>query len=184
MSVLLRKLEVMRYQLGWVGLAGLLITAACLLFWLVVIAPAQHQLQQKAEELAWLETQPKQPAVTQAPVLDDDQALQKFYQQFPPVSDVTKILEQVHQLALKKGIRLTVGEYKLSNDAASQNLQRYEIIFPVEANYQNLRDFIAAASVQFPTLGLTEINIKRDSIGENAAQIKLNYVLLMLRQPS
>lgn len=184
MSALLRKLEVMRHQLGWMGLAGLLVIVSCLVFGLMVIAPGQHQLQQKRNELAWLGAQPKQPAVAQVTVLDDEQALQKFYQQFPLVSDVSKILEQIHQLALKKGIRLTVGEYKLSNDTANSNVQRYEIIFPVEANYQNLRDFIAAASLQFPTLGLTEINIKRDSIGEGAAQIKLNYVLLMLRQPS
>jgi len=184
MNALLRKLEVARYQLGWTGLAGLLLIIMCMLFAVITVLPAQHQLQQKAHELAWLSQQPTKPATEPLPVLDDAQALQKFYQQFPAVTEVSTLLEHIHQLAQKKGVRLTVGEYKLSNDAVNPNIQRYEIIFPVEAHYRNLRDFITAASSQFPTLGLTEINIKRDSIGESAAQIKLNYVLLMVRKPS
>jgi len=183
MSALLRKLEVARHQLGWTGLAGMLLIFISMLFGVVTVLPAQHELQQKKHELAWLSQQPSKPATAKLPVLDDAQALQKFYQQFPPVTEVSSILEQIHQLAQKKGIRLTVGEYKLSNDAVNPNVQRYEIIFPVEAHYRNLRDFITAASLQFPTLGLTEINIKRDYIGESAAQIKLNYVLLMVRKP-
>jgi len=181
MSGLLRQLESLRHQLGWTGLAGLALIGLGLLFGAMTVWPAQHQLQKKQHELAWLGTQPTQPVTAQAPVLDDAQALQKFYQQFPPVTEISTILEQIHQLAQNKGIRLSVGEYKLTNDAVNPNVQRYEIIFPVEAHYKNLRDFITAASAQFPTLGLTEINIKRDSIGESAAQIKLNYVLLMVR---
>lgn len=181
MNRVLRSLEVVRYQLGLLGMAGLLALIAGLLFWLAVVMPAQHQLQQKTQELAWLNTQPKVASVAQVPVLNDEQALQKFYGQFPPVAELSKVLEQIHQLAVDSGIVLTVGEYKLSNDPNNRNLARYEIIFPVQANYKNLRSFIETASLKFPTLGLSEITIKRDSIGDSAAQIKLNYVLLMVK---
>jgi Tfp pilus assembly protein PilO len=119
--------------------------------------------------------------VPQIPVLNDEQALSKFYKQFPPISDLSKVLEQLHQLASDKGVNLSNGEYKLSNDANNPNLMRYEIIFPVQASYKNLRDFIAAASQQFPTLGLAEVNLKRESVKDTAVQIKLSYVLLLVR---
>jgi Tfp pilus assembly protein PilO len=181
LNTVLRKLEILRYQLGWLGMAGLLALMGCLLLSFTVVMPAQQHLQQKTRELAWLARQPKAKPVVQAPLLNDEQALRKFYSQFPLVTDLSKVMAQIHQLALDKGIQLTAGEYKLAADANDQNLLRYEIIFPVHASYKSLRDFIEEVSLKFPTMGLGEINIKRDSIGDNAAQIKLNYVLLLVR---
>ena len=119
----------------------------------------------------------------QTPKLNDGQALEKFYQQFPPVSDLSKILAQIHQLALDKGIRLIIGEYKMAPDVNNPRLMRYVIIFPVPSNYKNLHNFIASASEKFPTLGLSEVSLKRDSVKDGAVQIKLSYVLFLNRMP-
>lgn len=181
MNTILRVLAVLRYQLGLIGLAGLLALIACLFLGFTLIMPAQHKLQQKLSEMQWLSTQPKSNPIAHVDVLNDEQSLNKFYKQFPSVIDLSKVLEQLHQLATEKGISLTNGEYKLTNDANNPNLIRYEIIFPVQASYKNLRDFIAAASQQFPTLGLTEVNVKRESVKDSAVQIKLSYVLLLVR---
>ncbi len=177
----LRLVEVLRYQLGILGLLGLVGLVGCALMVLSLLLPAEKALQQKTAELAWLKLQPVSDVVVQTPKLNDEQALQKFYQQFPPVSELSKVLAQIHQLAVEKGINLLVGEYKLAPDVNNPRLMRYEIIFPVQANYKNLRDFIAVASVKFPTLGLSEVNIKRESVKETMVQIKLNYVLLLSR---
>jgi Tfp pilus assembly protein PilO len=181
MNTILRSLEVLRYQLGLIGLVGLFSVLASLLLGLTLLMPAQHTLQQKMSEMTLLSTQPKSNSAPQTPVLNDAQALSKFYKQFPPISDLSKVLEQLHQLASDKGVSLSNGEYKLSNDANNPSLMRYEIIFPVQASYKNLRDFITAASQQFPTLGLAEVNLKRESVKDTAVQIKLSYVLLLVR---
>lgn len=181
MNTIFRSLEVLRYQLGLIGLVGLLSLLASLLLGVSLFMPAQHTLQQKVSEMTLLSTQPKSNPVVQIPVLNDEQALNKFYKQFPPISDLSKVLEQLHRLASDKGVSLSNGEYKLSNDANNPNLMRYEIIFPVQASYKNLRDFIAAAGQQFPTLGLAEVNLKRESVKDTAVQIKLSYVLLLVR---
>lgn len=183
MNVTLRLLETLRYQLGLLGMIGLLSIITCLMMWFVIVMPMQAQLLQKNHELSWLSTQPKTTPAAEVLVLNDEQALQKFYQHFPGVADLPTVLEQIHQMAVDKGIKLAVGEYKLSNDARDQNLMRYELIFPVQASYKNMRDFIEAVSLKFPTLGLSEISIKRDSIKERATQIKLNYVLFMVKNP-
>lgn len=135
----------------------------------------------KTQELAWLNQQPKTKPLPQAPLLNDEQALRKFYRQFPLADELSPQLAELHQLALEQGIVLTAGEYKLSNDANDPNLLRYEIIFPLHSSYKNLKSFIAAAGLKFPTLVLSEINIKRESISDNSAQIKLNFVWLLVR---
>ena len=181
MNTIFRLMEVLRYQLGLIGLAGLLALIVCLFMGLTLVMPAQHKLQQKLGEMQWLSAQPKSNPVAQVAVLNDEQSLNKFYKQFPSITDLSKVLEELHQLATDKGITLANGEYKLINDANNSNLMRYEIIFPVQASYKNLKDFIAAASQQFPTLGLTEVNIKRESVKDPVVQIKLSYVLLLVR---
>jgi len=184
MNKLLRKFELVRYWLGVTGLLGLSLLMMAFIGLLTAGLPLQQKLQHQRQELAWLNNQPQHNYKTQAPVLDDEQVLQKFYRQFPSENDLSGVLAKIHALAAEKGVVLNVGEYKLSADANNANVARYEIIFPVQASYRNLRDFIDAASQQFPTLALSEINIKRDSIADNAAQVRLNYVLLLMRNPS
>ena len=185
MNSVLRYLEVLRHQLGLLGTLGLLGLVICLLIGLTSLLPGEQALQQKTQALAWLSQQPAQSAQAQAqlPKLNDEEALQKFYAQFPPVGEVSKVLAKIHQLAQVKGISLIVGEYKLAPDANNPRLMRYEIIFPVQGSYKNLKAFIASASEQFPTLGLTEVNIKRETVKDTAVQIKLSYALLLRREP-
>jgi Tfp pilus assembly protein PilO len=181
----LRYLEVLRHQLGLLGTLGLLGLVICMLIGLTSLLPGEQALQQKTQALAWLSQQPNESAQAQAklPKLNDEEALQKFYEQFPPVGEVSKVLAQIHQLAQLKGISLVVGEYKLAPDANNPSLMHYEIIFPVQGSYQNLKAFIASASEQFPSLGLAEVNIKRETVKDTAVQIKLSYALLLRREP-
>ncbi len=177
MNRVLRTAESLHYHLGRVGTAALLMLLACLIFGMLVLLPQQRALQQQSAELASLQSQPRasQPAL----ILDDAQQLAVFYQQFPSINAMSDILGQIHQLAKEQGIVLSSGEYKLANDVNNPRLTRYEIILPVEANYTKLRAFVETAALRFPTLALSEINIKRASIDESGAQIKLHYFLLL-----
>jgi Tfp pilus assembly protein PilO len=181
----LRYLEVLRHQLGHLGTLGLFGLVISMVMGLTSLLPGEQALQQKIQALAWLSEQPAESGLVQAklPKLNDEQALQKFYAQFPPVGEVSKVLAQIHQLAQAKGISLVVGEYKLAPDANNPRLMRYEIIFPVQGSYQNLKAFIASASEQFPSLGLAEVNIKRETVKDTAVQIKLSYALMLRREP-
>ena len=185
MKSVLCYVEVLRHQLGLLGTLGLLGLIICLLIGLTSLLPGEQALQQKTQELALLSQLPAESGQAQAklPRLNDEEALQKFYEQFPPVGELSKVLAQIHQLAQVKGISLVVGEYKLTPDANNPRLMRYEIVFPVQGSYQNLKAFIASASEQFPTLGLTEVNIKRETVKDTAVQIKLSYALLLRREP-
>jgi len=181
MSRFLRIAEVAYLRLGSVGVFAVAVLVLCIANLVLVLLPLQGDIQEKSVALANLRKQPGSHASSVRPVLNDEQQLAEFYRQFPNASQLNAILEQLHQLAIDNGIVLATGEYKLSGDINNRDLVRYEIIFPVQASYAHLRAFIEAASQKFPTLGLSEINIKRESINESGAQIKLDYVLLMTR---
>lgn len=181
MMHLARYAERLRQHIGLLGVAGLLGLALSLTLWLSALLPAQSVVKQQTAELAWLQAQPRVAGI-KPPPLDDAQQLTRFYAQFPAASELRTIVQRIHQLAVEQGITLTTGEYKLSRDGNNARLLRYDIVFPVQASYARLRGFISAASRQFPTLGLSEIHIKREAVSDDGAQIKLNYVLLLANE--
>ena len=184
MNSFLRAAELLHHRLGAVGILAMAILFGNIASWMLVVMPLQGDIREKSAELAWLHKQPKSNDVAVKPVLNDEQQLVQFYRQFPDASQLNTLLGQLHQLAIDNGIVLVTGEYKLgeytlSGGLNNRKLVRYEIIFPIQANYAQLRAFIDAASQKFPTLGLGEINIKRESVNESGGQVRLNYVLLM-----
>jgi Tfp pilus assembly protein PilO len=181
MIKLLSQIEVLSYKLGALGILGLLGLMCSLFTSLILLLPAEQELNQKKQEVAILTQQPKEAIHPQKTKLSDEQSLQKFYQQFPPTTDLSKILAQIHQLATEKGISLVVGEYKMAPDFNNPRLMRYAISFPVQSNYKKIYDFIATASDKFPSLGLSDVSIKRDSVKDGSVQIKLSYVLFLRR---
>ncbi len=180
MTQFLRFIELIRYYIGLVGIFGILAGALAVASVLFLIVPAQQHAEAMKQEIGRLSTLPVQKKVEVTPVLTQAENLEKFYSQFPTEKDLPEIVEQLHQLAAQEGIVLPVGDYKLLNDP-NKRLKRYEMIFPVNAKYMQLRSFIHHGQVKFPTLALSEINIKRESIKDNEAEINLNYVLLMRR---
>ena len=182
MNGLLRRIEVARYWLGAPGQAGLLLVMLCLLAYALLLWPTQQRVQRQGAELAWLHSQPRQQARPVA-AYSDAQALAGFYRQFPAQAELAGLLRQLHQLAQDSGIVLVAGEYKLSRDNSDRALQRYEIVLPVTASYRQLREFVAQAALRFPTLGLSEVSVKREAIGEDKAEVKLLYVLLLRGTP-
>ncbi|HWU35493.1 MAG TPA: hypothetical protein VN023_09695 [Methylovorus sp.] len=178
MTALWRRIDILRFWLGGAGQAGLVLMLLVALLGLLVWLPQQQQLQTQREQLAWLQAQPKAQA-RPAPVLDDARQLQEFYAQFPPQDALSELLRGLHQLAQESGMNLVMGDYKLSHQRDNSALQCYEIILPVKARYSVLRDFIAQAALRYPTLGLSEISIKRDGIQDDEAEVKLTYVWLL-----
>jgi hypothetical protein len=177
-----RVVELMRHYLGLPGLLGLGLLLAGMGVYLLGALPAQKQVLASRVELSRAHAQPMAADVEAATELNDADALVAFYRQFPPTTQLTTQLEQLHDLAREQGVKLSQGEYKLIDEAGSK-LLRYEILLPVESGYLHLRKFVDAAGRKFPTLGLSDISIKRDGIGEGTAQVKLNFVLYLSREP-
>ena len=179
MKNVLKTLHVMLHYLGVAGVAGLFLAIAALGFYLLAVIPGQSRVAHRDVELAQLKAHP--PVIAPSvPEQGDAQALEAFYAQFPGMTGLSDMVEQLHKQAKADDIVLDVGEYKLQVEEDGR-LVRYEILLPIKTGYPEMRRFIDEALHQFPTLGLKDISFKREAIGDDRMQAKLNLVLYLRR---
>lgn len=178
MNPVLLHLLRLRHYLGWSGLAGLVAAVAGLAIYLFAVLPAERQLQLRQYELVQLSTHPKLDSLAKPARKDDGTALEEFYRQFPAVTSLPDLLDTLHALAEAREITLDHGEFKFGNEQGGK-LLRYEITLPVKGSYPHLRSFIDEAAHKLPTMGLSEISLKREAVGDALVQAKLDFVLYM-----
>lgn len=178
MNPLLLGLFRLRLRLGLAGLAGLVVAVGGLAIYLFAALPAERRAQSNAEKLAQLRAQPVLPALAEPPHATDDAALAEFYSQFPAMRDLPDLLKTLHQLARKYEIPLERGDFKFGN-VEGDKLLGYEITLPVTGSYPQLRGFIDEAARKLPTMGLSEISLKREAADESLVQARLGFILYL-----
>lgn len=178
MNPLLLGLRRLRLRLGLAGLAGLVVAAGGLAVYLFATLPAERRAQSNAEKLAQLRAQPMLPSPAELPRATDDAVLVEFYSQFPAMHDLPDLLKTLHKLAQKYEISLERGDFKFGN-AEGDKLLGYEITLPVVCSYPHLRGFIDEAARKLPTLGLSEISLKREAADDGMVQARLGFILYL-----
>ncbi len=178
MNAVLLNLHRLRYRLGTFGLAGLAVAIGGSVIYLFAVLPAEQQAQSSAAQLLHLRMQPKTTSVAEPSRIGDSAALAEFYGQFSAMHALPDMLKTLHALAQKHHITLDRGDFKFGN-AEGDKLLRYEITLPVKCSYPDLRSFIDEAARNLPTMGLSEINLKREAVGDNMVQAKLAFVLFL-----
>ncbi len=103
-----------------------------------------------------------------------------FMQQAPPIAEVTAaiaalaVLADAHQLPIRE-----VGYQDVLRP--DSDLLAYQINFSVEADYQQLRAFIADTLAELPYLALQQLTIQRDDISSRQLRGDLQLTLYMRR---
>ena len=182
MKVFLKSFHVAFHYLGPAGVAGSALLLGSAAMYLALVMPETHQLQIHAAQLIQAKAHPRNAELDQAPEVGDAKALEEFYGQFPELKGLSGLIEDLHALADDAGVILELGEYKLQVEDDGK-LFRYEILLPIKTGYPEMRRFLADALHTFPTLGLKDVSFKREAIGENVAQARLNFVLYLKRGP-
>lgn len=177
-NITLLNLHRLRQLLGVAGLAGLALAIAGLAIYMLAVLPAERQAQAKVEQLAHARMQPASAAVTAPVHMGDRDVLAQFYGQFPAMRNLPDMLQLLHALARKHEITLERGDFKFGKTEGDK-LFRYQITLPVKCSYLNLRGFIDDAAHKLPTMGLSEISLKRESVGDGAVQAKLDFVMYL-----
>ena len=138
-------------RFGGLGLAAL----ACLGLALVLQATLSRTLTRQRDALqdqvSALQNQLRISG-PKGPSRDDSAAAQltRFYAGFPNVQTATDWLRQVQKAALRSGIVLQAGEYRLEQ-RSGERLQRYAITLPVSGSYAQIRAFIDAVLAPQPS---------------------------------
>jgi hypothetical protein len=102
--------------------------------------------------------------------------LAAFLKHFPPADDARQDILRLQGFAAKHGIELKSGEYRFAPESGTP-LVRHQIALPVTGSYLGVRAFVAEALEQLPSVALTSISLKRDSISAQQIEARLQFVL-------
>lgn len=153
---------------------GMLILALVVVF--AAILPQEkikNTLKQKVRS-----AQAKQAEFPEQIKLNDDQALQVFYDFFPRSDSSPFWINDLDKIARNRGMEVSRGDYRLVLEKEAK-LARYEIQLPVRGSYPQLRAFIADALQAIPALALASVTIKRENIQTGRIDANLGMYLYL-----
>jgi len=166
-------------KLGLFGMLGLAITISCCLIYMLIIVPLKEQLVLVQQQLESAKSDEMVLASTQkSSVVDITQEIVAFKKSLPQSNTLPQWLSVIDKSALKQGLKLNRGDYKLTRTKQGE-LSRYEIVLPVAGQYIQIRQFIANVLQQLPALALGEVKITRENTLTSIAEARLVFVMFL-----
>ena len=182
-------------KLGLFGLLGLAITLSCGVFYASKIIPINDQILEYNESIQQAKLNNAEQKNLSIPIKNVPQQITndditKFYARFPDGASLPTWLSLISETAVKQGLLLNRGDYKLTqikptpanSSPANSNpgqLSRYEIVLPVTGQYSQIRQFITQVLYQTPALALSEMQIKRENTLRPTVEARLVFVLML-----
>jgi hypothetical protein len=159
-------------RLGIVGITGVVILIASLIFCVAVILPLKKEVYDAGNNLARLSD--KSPALS----IEQMNKLGEFYGFFPKADAMTDSLNKIYHIAGTQNLGLEQGDYHLIKDP-NNKLTRYEINLPVKGGYLQIRQFLAKTLKEIPNLSLDNVNFKRQKIHDAAIESQIKFTLYL-----
>jgi Tfp pilus assembly protein PilO len=164
-------------RLNLIGKIGLgLFTLSVVFFWAAVLPQKENVLKLKEQAASMQQRTQAEAAVTTK--LDDNQALQVFYDFFPSIDSSPYWIKELDRIANKHKVELSRSDYRLMQEQDSK-LVRYEMILPVHGSYPQIRAFIADMLETIPAIALVDIALKRENIKSGKLDARLSVHLYL-----
>jgi len=167
-------------RLGRPGLAGAMLLLAGLVAGGGWVLPAARERDQTREQVTRAEARLARVPTGQAAPPSAEQRRAAFYQALPAEAKVSHSIERLYAAAAAERISLERGEYT-QVAIANTRLARYQIVLPVEADYGQIRRFLAAALADVRGLHLDDISLQRPHIGVADVEARLQFSLYLVR---
>jgi hypothetical protein len=164
-----------RSALGVPGACGLLAAIASTVVYGVLVQQGQAELE------ALKASAPAPGSMAAAPQATPAQRAAAFQAQFPQADTLTDWLERIEAASARTGVVVERTDYRVSSEAPA-GLARYQIALPVKGSYAQVRAFIAALLDAAPTLAVTDVDLRRDSIAANSLDARLNVSVYLRGQ--
>jgi hypothetical protein len=107
-----------------------------------------------------------------------EQELARVVTTLPPRERMPQIVGEVLQQATAAGVPLGTGHYSFS-PASAGRVARYELEFPVTADYPQVRDFINRTLQKVPYATLDKLHIERKAIGDGTVKADVRFVVFV-----
>ena len=171
------RLEALLGRLGAAGVLGIGVLLACAGFYATALAPVDQDA--AAQRLALERLRARTPY---QPVASGGRAeeLRRFYNLFPPASELTDEVERLHRLARASGLDLAQGEYRLERRASG--LWAYRATLPVHGSYSQVRGFAGAVLTRMPVASIDALRFERKKSDD--AQLDAQFRITVHFQPA
>lgn len=161
------------HAISWAGILSLALFAAGAAAFILILRPQQQHISAMQQAL----TQHASPAESPGtPEQNPAQQLAAFYQFFPKQESVPDKMARLYQAAAQNGLNLEQGEYHMVHAEYSQ-LSHYEMVFPVKGEYPKIRQFVAQAQADLPSLALDSISFSRQKISDPKLETQIKFSL-------
>jgi len=168
----MNRLESWLRTLGVAGVLGIGVFMACALFYFSGLRPAEKELVVRSEAAARLRNREPVRPVSADPRAEE---LQRFYELFPPLKQLTDELESVYALARGAQLDLMQGEYRLEQSGGG--LARYSAALPVRGSYSQVRAFVAAVLKEKPAASVDSLRFERKNVADSQIDAQVRITL-------
>jgi len=161
-------------QLGWQGVLGLIFIAISILLLIFVLVPSTKKMD--ALNLSFAELKANK-SKGNAEVKPDSQldVIATLNALMPKQNEANNKIAQILHAATSVGLATDKVDY--AAQTYSSSFIKYQIKFPTQGSYIQIRQFINAVLNALPTLALADINLKREDIGSDLIDANIQFNL-------
>ncbi len=157
-------------RLGPAGVSGLTALVAAIIIGTTAVLAAHSTADDLTAKIAAVQHQ----HVTVTP----EQELARVVTTLPGRERMPVIVGEVLQQATAAGVPLSAGHYSYS-PPTSGRVARYELEFPVTAEYPKVRDFINRTLTEVPYATLDKLHIERKVVGDATVKADVRFVVFV-----
>jgi hypothetical protein len=165
------------YRVGRVGPAGIAGGVAIL----AAIAIAVATLRVSHGDLGALQEQLSQAQQHLGGHATNDAGITHVLSSLPTRNDMPAVLATIYAQAAAAHVSLDNGHYAYSPPKGG-SVGRYELEFPVKADYPSIRSFINGTLGALPAAGLDKLHLERKAVGDPSVNADIRFVVFMRAQ--
>ncbi len=157
-------------RLGPAGIVGIGASIAAAATTIVALATVQRTTQDLAAQITAARHKPS--------IVRPETELANVVTSLPGRDAMPGVVSQVWQQAVLAGVTLTNGHYTYSPPTGA-GVARYELDFPIKAQYPSIRDFINRTLTTVPAAALDKLQIQRKVVGDTLVTADVRFVVFV-----
>jgi hypothetical protein len=158
-------------RVGPAGIAGVAATLAAVAIGATALIAGRNATDSLAAQIASAQHRPTAASSTA-------EGIGKVVAALPTRDQIPAVMGVMLQQAQKSGVALDTGHYSYSPPKAG-GVGRYELEFPVKAEYPSVRDFINRTLTAVPSAGLDKLRIERKVVGDTVVSADVRFVVFV-----
>ena len=163
-------------RVGPAGIAGVTATLAALAIAATALVASRNAADALTAQIASAQHHP-------IPASSPEEGVGKVVSALPTRDDIPAVMGVMLQQAQQSGIALDTGHYSYSPPKGG-GVGRYEIEFPVKAEYPSVREFINRTLTAVPSAGLDKLRIERKLVGDSVVSADVRFVVFVRSEPA